>query len=423
MKIKNIIFIILFLVIIFFTALFILNSNTPNNNQTYDSNNNENIISSDFTNSSFKNYISENVISENIILENIVTKNNVVKKENTTIQMSVIGDIMCHNSQYNDAYKNGKYDFSYVFDDIKPYIENSDISIGNLETTFAGSTKGYSSYPTFNTPEALAYNLKDLGIDVLSTANNHSLDTGYAGLESTINYLDDAGISHTGTFKSQENQNSILFKEVNDIKIAFLSYTYGTNGIPIPQGKEYCINLIDKNLISSHLELAKQGNPDLICVNMHWGTEYQTTPNNTQNDLATFLFENGVDIILGSHPHVLQQMQKYSITMPDGLQKDGFAIYSLGNFMSGQDKENTRNSIILNLEIIKNGETEKISIGNISYIPIYTFTSPKYKNYKVLDIQKAINNYESGIDTSIGEYNYNLLKSELTKVHSLLNFK
>lgn len=366
--------------------------------------------------SSSNNFIYENQISNTI-------SQNIQEETNTIINMSVIGDIMCHNSQYNDAYKNGAYDFSYVFDDIKSYIQDSDISIGNLETTFAGSQKGYSSYPNFNTPEVLAYNLKDLGIDVLSTANNHSLDTGYAGLESTINFLDEAGISHTGTFKSQEEQNTILYKNVNGIKIAFLAYTYGTNGISIPVGKEYCINLIDKALIASHLELAKKENPDLICVSMHWGTEYQTSPNDTQKDLANFLFENGADIIFGSHPHVLQPMQKYTITLQDGTIKDGFAIYSLGNFMSGQDKENTQNSIILNLEIIKNNQTNKISIGDISYIPIYTFSSPKYKNYKVLDIEKSITNYESGIDTSIGEKKYNLLKTELEKINSLLNFK
>ena len=345
------------------------------------------------------------------------------KKEDIKANISVIGDIMCHNSQYNDAYKNGGYDFSYVFEDIKPYIENSDIAIGNLETTFAGSQKGYSNYPTFNTPEILAQDLKEIGIDILSTANNHSLDTGYSGIESTINYLDEAGIAHTGTFKSEEEQSKILFKEVNGIKIAFLAYTYGTNGISIPKGREYCINLIEKELISHHLELAKKENPDVICVSMHWGIEYQRLPNEEQKELANFLFENGVDIILGSHPHILQPMENKIITLPDGTEKNVFVIYSLGNFMSGQNKENTRNSIILNLDIVKSGETGKISVQNVSYIPIYTFTSPNYRNYKVLDIQKAVSKFESGEDKSIGEKYYNLLKNELQSVHESINFK
>ena len=247
------------------------------------------------------------------------------KKEDIKVRMTAIGDIMCHNSQYNDAYKNGIYDFSYVFEDIRTYIQNSDIAIGNLETTFAGVQKGYSSYPRFNTPEILAQNLKDLGIDVLSTANNHSLDMGYLGLENTIYYLDKEEILHTGTFKSEEEKNKIVVKEVNGLKIAFLSYTYGTNGIEIPIGKEYCINLIDKELIIYQLESAKK-EADVICVNMHWGTEYENNPNDIQKELANFLLENGVDIILGSHPHVLQPMEKRKLLLEDGTEKDVFVI-------------------------------------------------------------------------------------------------
>ena len=235
-------------------------------------------------------------------------------KEDININMSVIGDIMCHNSQYQDAFNGSTYDFSYVFEDIKHYITSADISIGNLETTFAGKERGYSSYPTFNTPEQLATNLKDMGIDVLTTANNHSLDKGYSGLESTLKFLDEADISHTGTYSSAEEQNKILIKDVNGIKIAFLAFTYGTNGIPVPSGKDYCINLIDEDFIIKQLNLAKEQNPDLICVSMHWGIEYQTKQNKEQEALADFLFENGVDIILGSHPHVLQPMEKRTIT-------------------------------------------------------------------------------------------------------------
>ena len=128
-------------------------------------------------------------------------------------------------------------------------------------------------------------------------------------------------------------QNTILYKYVKGVKIAFLSYTYGTNGIPVPTGKEYCINLIDKDLIKKHLEIAKQEEPDLICVSMHWGVEYRTTPTDEQKDLADFLFQNGADVILGNHPHVLEPMEKRKITLEDGTEKDGFVIYSLGNFI------------------------------------------------------------------------------------------
>lgn len=344
------------------------------------------------------------------------------EKEDIKVSMSVIGDIMCHNSQYNDAYKNGEYDFSYVFDDIKEHIETADLAIGNLETTFAGKDRGYASYPTFNTPEILAQDLKELGIDVVSTANNHSLDTGYKGIESTIDYLDEAGILHTGTYKSVEDQENIVIKEVNGLKFAFLAYTYGTNGIPVPSGREYCINLIDKELIKRHLDLAKNLKPDVICVNMHWGIEYQNSPNAEQEELANFLFENGVDIILGSHPHVLQKMESKEILLSNGELKNGFVIYSLGNFMSGQTKANTRNSIILKLDIIKEGSTGNLRFENIDYIPIYTYTYPNFKNYKVLDIRKAIQNYEDGTNTLISRNTYDLLNKELEHVNYTVGY-
>ena len=344
------------------------------------------------------------------------------EKEDIKVSMSVIGDIMCHNSQYNDAYKNGEYDFSYVFDDIKEHIETADLAIGNLETTFAGKDRGYASYPTFNTPEILAQDLKELGIDVVSTANNHSLDTGYKGIESTIDYLDEAGILHTGTYKSVEDQENIVIKEVNGLKFAFLAYTYGTNGIPVPSGREYCINLIDKEIIKTHLDLAKNLKPDVICVNMHWGIEYQNSPNAEQEELANFLFENGVDIILGSHPHVLQKMESKEILLSNGELKNGFVIYSLGNFMSGQTKANTRNSIILKLDIIKEGSTSNLRFENINYIPIYTYTYPNFKNYKVLDIRKAIQNYEDGTNTLINRNTYDLLNKELEHVNYTVGY-
>lgn len=306
------------------------------------------------------------------------------------VSFTAIGDIMCHNTQYMDANIDGKYDFSYVFKDIEKYVKDADISIGNLETTFAGAKRGYSSYPTFNTPEALATDLKELGIDVLSTANNHSLDKGYSGLESTINELDEIGIKHTGTYSSKEASEEILVLEKNEIKFAFLSYTYGTNGIPVPKGKEYCINMIDDKKIVNDLEKAKQKNPDVIVVNMHWGIEYQTSPNKEQERLAGLLFENGVDIILGSHPHVLQHMEKREIELKDGNKKEGFIIYSLGNFISGQVKENTKESVILNMNIIKNGKTGKILINDISYLPIHM---AKYNRYKLENVEKTKGNY------------------------------
>ena len=169
----------------------------------------------------------------------------------------------------------------------------------------------------------------------------------------------------------------------------------------------------------SQINKAKEGNPDVILVSMHWGIEYQRAPNDEQKDLADFLFQNGVDIILGSHPHVLQPFEKREITLEDGTKKDGFVIYSLGNFMAAQNQANTRNSIILNLGITKHGDTGKISIDDISYIPIYMYSYPTYKNYKVLDIRKTLDTYDKG-ESPLPNNPSLILKSELKSVTDLL---
>lgn len=344
------------------------------------------------------------------------------QKVDTTINMAVVGDIMCHGPNFKDAYNSSTktYDFSTFFTQIKSYISNADIAIGNLETTFAGGNKAYSGYPTFNSPPQLAKDVQNLGIDVLTTSNNHSMDSGYNGLINTIDTLDNLGISHTGTFKSEEDKNKILIKDVNGIKIAFLSYTYGTNGISIPKGKEYCINLIDKELIQSQLESAKALNPDVICVSMHWGIEYKLQPNDEQKDLADFLFENGADIILGSHPHVLEPMEKRTVTLSDGTTKDGFVIYSLGNFISAQKDKYTKDSIILNLKITKHSEGH-ITIDSYDYTPIYMQDNGANatNRYELVDLTKKIKDYENG-DKSITSTAYKTYVTELKNVKTAL---
>ena len=356
--------------------------------------------------------------------ENKTNNNSEETPTDTTFTLTAIGDIMCHNTQYLDAYNDetGEYDFSYVFDDISLYTKTADICVGNLETTFAGEDVGYSSYPTFNTPDSLAYELKDIGVDVLSTAGNHALDKGFNGLSRTIDVLNNADISHLGTYKSKEEQDKTLIKYVKGIKIAFVNFTYGTNGIPIPSDKPYCVNLIDENLMKEQIDRAKEEEPDIIIACMHWGTEYKTTPSSTQEQLADFLFKNGVDIILGTHPHVLEPMEKRTVTLDDGTTKDGFVIYSLGNFIADQNAEYTRDSIILNIDITKHADG-KVTIDNYEYIPIYMYkdTSKKKQKMKLLDINKNIYNYENYLDDTISQSLYNTLKNELGKIQKILD--
>lgn len=368
------------------------------------------------TNLSSNSQIAENSVDN-------VNSNTTSQQEPITFSLAAIGDVMCHNTQYMDAYNSStdSYDFSYVFEDIETYIQSADISIGSLETTFAGKDRGYSNYPTFNSPEQLAYDLSEMGVDVLSTAGNHALDKGFSGLSNTLDVLDDANISHSGTYRTQEDRDSVLIKDVKGVKVAILSYTYGTNGIPVPSDKEFCVNLIDKDLIKQDIENAKSQNADVIISCMHWGIEYQTTPNDEQEDLADFLFENGVDIIFGNHPHVLQPMEKRSVTLADGTVKDCFVVYALGNFICDQNSENTRNSIILNLDITKNPDG-KISIDKVDYVPIYMYKNSNLniRKMKLLDIEKSISDYENGVDTSISSSTYNLLKDELENIKEII---
>lgn len=357
---------------------------------------------------------------------NEVTSNNEQKSEKkqpVTFTMTALGDSLCHNTQYWDAYnsKKDEYDFSYVYEDIKGYTTSADITVGSLETTFAGKERGYSNYPTFNTPDSLAKALKDIGLDVVSLAGNHALDYGYTGLCRTIDVFDNVGISHLGTYKTEEEQKQVLVKDVKGVKIAFINYTYGTNGIALPSGKEYCVNIIDKDAIKKQILEAKNQNVDMIVACMHWGTEYKTSSNDEQEELAEFLFKNGVDVILGNHPHVLENMEKKTITLDDGTQKDVFVVYALGNFTADQRDEITRDSAILNLTITRN-EDGKISIDKVNYIPIYMYknTNVTTHKFKILDIDKTLKEYENGTNTSIGKNVYNNLVKQKEKIKSIL---
>ncbi len=406
---------ILFLIIILLFLIFKPKRNTKTTDNLNISNTNSN------TQTESENNV-QNSTSNNTDANN--SKENSSIQEDATFTMAVTGDIMCHNTMYQDAYNSStkSYDFSYFFEDVKQHIQTADIAIGNLETTFAGSKVGYSGYPTFNTPEILAKNLKQAGFDVVSTANNHCMDKGYKGIESTIDFLDEADLAHTGTFKSKEEQEKILIKNVKGVSVAFLSFTYGTNGIAIPKDKSYAVNLIDKDLMKSQIELAKKQNPDVICVSMHWGIEYQTSSNKEQKNLADFLFDNGVDVILGNHSHVPQEMEKRTIKLEDGSTKDGFVIYSLGNFMANQNKKYTQDSAILKIQITKHKDNGKISIDKVNYTPTYMYkdTSKKTKRFKILDIDKEIKLYESKAEDAVSKSLYNTLVTEKKNIQKII---
>lgn len=329
----------------------------------------------------------------------------------TRVKVSVVGDIMVHMHQLKAAKEaDGSYDFTEVFEDIRPYIEEADIAMGNLETTISNDEIGYTAYPRFRSPESLIAALKGAGFDVLTTANNHSLDGVEFGVENTLDKLDEYGIPHTGTARSQEEQDRILMLEKNDIKIAILAYTYGTNGMEAAVNKDklaYMVNYLeDTTKIERDVAKAKEEGAEFIIACTHWGDEYVRTPNEGQKQMADRLFSMGVDVIFGSHPHVIQPMEKKSITTPEGEEKEVFVIYSLGNIVSNQRDRYRDSGLILNLEVVKDYDRDTIELGEIDYIPtwVYRFTQNDRLHYRILPVKDFMDeNFGSETNARIKE--------------------
>jgi poly-gamma-glutamate capsule biosynthesis protein CapA/YwtB (metallophosphatase superfamily) len=273
-----------------------------------------------------------------------------------TLTLLFIGDIMGHDSQIRSAHQaDSSYNYTEVFKYIAPIISKAEVAIANLEVTLAGPP--YKGYPAFSSPDALAVACKNAGIDIFGTANNHSVDRGKTGIVRTINVLDSLDIKHTGTFLSQEHrqQTTPFIIEQKGIKLALLNYTYGTNGIPVPAPG--MVNVIDTTIILADIKLAKQQQPDAIIMFIHWGTEYQLNPNTEQQQLAKFLMRNGVNIIISSHPHVVQKSEWIK---GDSLSPETFITYSLGNFVSNQRNVNTDGGQMIQLLLAKSPQGLKI---------------------------------------------------------------
>lgn len=268
------------------------------------------------------------------------------------------GDIMAHGPQLRAALRNdGTYDFTASFDSLKPLISRADLAIGNLETTFAGSP--YSGYPLFSTPDAMAYALRDVGFDILTTSNNHTADRHARGIVRTLDLLDSLGIAHTGAYRNaiERAASAPLIYPLGRLRLAIMAYTYGTNGMPIPQPT--CIDTIDRQQIARDLAHADSLGADYKIVQIHWGNEYERTPSASQRELAQWLHQRGADAIIGSHPHVVQ----HSAFITDSIcQHTSFVIYSLGNFISNQRTPvATRGGMLLTLRLRRESPSARIT--------------------------------------------------------------
>ena len=325
----------------------------------------------------------------------------VFAQDTTRLTLTFVGDIMQHDSQISAAYDTltKGYDYTNCFHYVKPYLDSADLTIGNLEVTLAGSP--YKGYPQFSAPDGLVPTLKDVGFDVLVTANNHCVDRGRKGLERTIMMLDSFDISHTGTFADTVNRlnDYPLLIQQKDFALYLLNYTYGTNGMSVESPN--MVNLIDTAVIKKDLMKAREFNPDAIIVFMHWGSEYQSLPNKFQKDIADFCFKHGAKLVIGSHPHVLQPMEWRKET-------DQLVAYSLGNFVSGQRKRYTDGGAMLQVElekIIQPDSSSATHINSSSYQLHWVYrTAGHHKKYFILpsgEFETALSETEANTDQPI----------------------
>lgn len=245
----------------------------------------------------------------------------------TSATFIAVGDALIHSAIYYDALSNGVYDFNYIFTEVKPIIEKYDLKYYNQETILGGTSLGLSSYPLFNSPQEVGDAFMNMGFNLVSLATNHTLDYGERGMLSSLEYWGkQEGVIAAGSYESEESRNTPRIMEVNGITYTLLSYSTLTNGLRIPYGKEYLFNLYDEEKVKEDIERVRD-KVDVVMVAMHWGAEYTHTPVQEEREIANYLASLGVDIVIGTHPHVIQPIDFIDDTM---------VIYSLGNFVSGQ---------------------------------------------------------------------------------------
>ena len=327
----------------------------------------------------------------------------------TSISLIMAGDNLINDKLYNAAKKDdGSYDFKSMYSYIKDIVKNYDLAYYNQETILGGSEIGVSSYPAFNSPYEVGDATIDTGFNLVSLATNHTLDRGEKAIINSLNYWNNkSNVLTSGSYLSNNDRNKVNIKEVNNITYTMLNYTYGTNGIKVPEGKEYLVNIWpctgnnpdNDTKYQEYKEVVKKDilrvrdKVDLLIVAMHFGVEYTHVPTKYQIDMAEFLSSLGVDIIIGTHPHVI---------MPITYINDTLVIYSLGNFLSAQDTNNDYNTtvgLLSSIKITKNIDKDNnssIKLSDLNNELIYTTSKDGYKiiPFSNPDIKDYLNDYE-----------------------------
>lgn len=325
-----------------------------------------------------------------------------------------VGDIMSHSPQLPGAYDaaTDSYDFDPFFEHVTPILSGGDWVMANLETPIGGADFGYTGYPTFNAPIELAEALRNAGFNLLSTANNHSLDKGEKGLLRTLENVKSLDLTPFGTAASQEEADAPVIAERNGIRMGLLSYTYGTNGIPIPTGKPYLVNLIDETKIKADISKLNEAGADLVTIALHFGNEYQTTPSEDQKTLARSLVAAGADIIAGSHPHVVQPYEMVDTFDKAGNPKQALIIYSMGNFISNQRGDSKDYGVIFKVNIRKNMTEGGTVLTDVEAIPtwVHRYKPDRSFRYRILPIEPTL---AASNDELLTSFEYNSMERDL----------
>lgn len=305
------------------------------------------------------------------------------------ITISSIGDVLLHEPVYVDAWTGSEFNFSPMLKKVEPYLSDATITTANQESMIGGVELGLSTYPTFNSPKEIGDSLKDAGVDVVMLANNHTLDRGEMAIQQAITHWESLDMMYVGAYKDHADQKQMRIIETDEgISVAFLNYTYGTNGIPVPEDKPYLVNLIDQEQMAEDIAKA-EAKADIMVLNLHFGNEYERMPNEEQKKLVQFAADHGVHAVIGHHPHVLQPA-----AWVEG--KDGnktLVIYSLGNFLSNQQGLYERIGGMFTFTVTKTTyrEKESIEIHSPMLLPTYVTFREDMEDYEVVPMYSLTN--------------------------------
>lgn len=333
------------------------------------------------------------------------------------ITLAAAGDCLMHNTQiWSGQQPGGGYNFDAFFKQVQPIIASADYSSTNFEAPMAGAASGYTGYPLFNSPDEMASAFKQAGFDLVVTANNHILDRGVQGALRTLQVLEQAGLDTVGVYSSQEASEQFLIKDLKGIRVGYLAYTYSTNGIPVPDDKPYLVNFLEREKILKDISILRP-QVDIVILVLHWGQEYSPKPSEEQKALAREFCAAGADVILGSHPHVIQTMEVIPV---EG--RNCFVIYSMGNFISHQIGLERNSGVILLMEFRKNFTLNETKLTRVDYIP--TYSHPYYANgrqqFRVVPIEDTIRRIEQGEEPYLGRGDIPTLQAVLNHTRSQL---